>query len=120
MADAPFHPESPALLDEVHLDRQTFGDRDLAREVLVLFDAQAVRLAPAILDASLPAVERADAAHTLKGAARGVGAAAVAALAERIEGALRAGSEPPARDGSALRDAVAATRGRIAEVLARG
>lgn len=84
--------DAPAL-DRDHLAQATFGDAELAREVLGLFRAQVARLAPAIAaPGSLPA--RADAAHTLKGSARGVGAARVAALLETIERALRAGSEP--------------------------
>jgi HPt (histidine-containing phosphotransfer) domain-containing protein len=78
------------ILDLVHLARQTFGDRELERELLVLFEAQCRRLLP-VLAGSGPAGERGDAAHTLKGAARAVGAWRIAAVAEGIEGALAAG-----------------------------
>lgn len=62
---------------------QTFGDRDLEREVLSLFVAQARRVVP-----SLPALSDrtgADAAHLLKGSARGIGARHCAALADAYE-----------------------------------
>ncbi|WP_018263655.1 Hpt domain-containing protein [Methylobacterium sp. WSM2598] len=77
------------LIDRAALARATFGDADLAREVLGLFRAQCARLGPALADAARPAAERADLAHTLKGSAAGVGAARVGALAERLDAALR-------------------------------
>jgi HPt (histidine-containing phosphotransfer) domain-containing protein len=84
-------PETSAeqrVLDLVHLARQTFGDRDLEREVLALFEAQCRRLLPIL--AGAVARERGDAAHTLKGAARAVGAWRLAALADEFEMALAA------------------------------
>ncbi|SFU65654.1 Hpt domain-containing protein [Methylobacterium sp. 174MFSha1.1] len=86
------------LLDREHLDRQTFGDADLAREVLGLFAGQCDRLIPGLSDPDLAQEARADLAHTLKGSALGVGAARVAALAGRLEAALRAGDADGARD----------------------
>ncbi len=98
------------LLDRKHLDRQTFGDADLAREVLGLFADQCDRLIPGLLDPSLAPETRADLAHTLKGSALGVGAARVAALADRLEAALRAGEGETARDlEPALAEAVRET-----------
>ncbi|WP_082482665.1 Hpt domain-containing protein [Methylobacterium sp. Leaf123] len=94
------------LLDRAHLDAQTFGDADLAREVLGLFEDQCRRLMPAMAEASRPAEERADLAHTLKGAALGVGAMRVAAASTAVEAGLRAGGEA---DLDALRDATAQT-----------
>lgn len=85
------------LLDREHLDRQTFGDADLAREVLGLFAGQCDRLIPGLADPDLAPEARADLAHTLKGSALGVGAARVAALAGRLESALRAGDAESAR-----------------------
>jgi HPt (histidine-containing phosphotransfer) domain-containing protein len=84
-------PETSAeqrVLDLVHLARQTFGDRDLEREVLALFEAQCRRLLPILAGAAVR--ERGDAAHTLKGAARAVGAWRLAALADEFETALAA------------------------------
>ncbi len=98
--------ETPPLLDRAHLDAQTFGDADLAREVLELFAAQCRRLLPALLRAEGPAGDRADLAHTLKGAALGVGAMRVATASGAVEDGLRAGR---AIDLPALQDAVAAT-----------
>ncbi|MGE7416253.1 Hpt domain-containing protein [Methylobacterium tarhaniae] len=89
MRDAPME----TLLDRTHLDRQTFGDEDLAREVLALFAGQCDRLVPGLADPALDRQARADLAHTLKGSALGVGAARVAALAGRLEAALRAGDD---------------------------
>ncbi|NEU11773.1 Hpt domain-containing protein [Methylobacterium sp. BTF04] len=77
------------LIDRDHLGRQTFGDTELARELLDLFAQQCRRLVPGITDPSRPADERADLAHTLKGSALGIGAVDVAALATTIEDALR-------------------------------
>jgi HPt (histidine-containing phosphotransfer) domain-containing protein len=79
------------LLDRAHLDRQTFGDAELAREVLALFAGQCDRLMPGLADPDRTPEARAELAHTLKGSALGVGAARVAALAGALEAALRAG-----------------------------
>jgi HPt (histidine-containing phosphotransfer) domain-containing protein len=75
------------ILDLDHLGRQTFGDIALERELLALFEQQCVRLSP-ILVAHGPPIERADAAHTLKGSARAVGAWRLASLAETLERVL--------------------------------
>ena len=99
------------LLDRAFLDAQTFGDAALAAELLGLFDAQCRRLAPRLADAAVPPAERADAAHTLKGAARAIGARRVAALAALVEEALAAPQEASRLSAlaSALADAAAAT-----------
>ena len=103
---------SHPLIDREHLTAQTFGDADLAREVLGLFAEQCRRLTPAIL-AEGPAAERADLAHTLKGAALGVGAGRVAGASAAVEASLRA--EGTAPDGPELAAAVAATLALIEE-----
>ncbi|GJD62863.1 Hpt domain-containing protein [Methylobacterium frigidaeris] len=100
------------LLDRAHLDRQTFGDADLAREVLALFAGQCDRLVPGLSDLDLAPDARADLAHTLKGSALGIGAARVAALAGRLEAALRAG------DGETARALAPALAGTVQETLA--
>ena len=72
------------------LDRVTFSDRGLAREVLQMFDQQADSLLKVIRDTESTRM-RLEIAHRLKGAARGVGAFAVgeaAAAAEPIDPAL--------------------------------
>ena len=78
------------LLDGEHLDRQTFGDVMLERELLELFERQCERLGPVIAGAG-GARERFEAAHALKGSARAIGAWRVAAMAERAENLLSQG-----------------------------
>jgi HPt (histidine-containing phosphotransfer) domain-containing protein len=71
-------------LDLVHLSRYTLGNRGLEAELLGLFRAQAdiyvERLSSAASDK-----EWKDAAHSLKGSARGLGAWALADIAEEAE-----------------------------------
>lgn len=109
------HDDVP-VLDRDHLARQTFDDADLAREVLALFLGQIDKLGPTIL-APGPAVARADAAHTLKGSARGIGALRLAVLLQAIERDLRGGVEPGA-EIAALPDTLAATQSEIAPLIA--
>jgi HPt (histidine-containing phosphotransfer) domain-containing protein len=97
-------PGGSGPFDRSHLERMTHGDRALRAEVLRLFDAQAQRQLAAI-EAAADAVARAHAAHALKGAARGVGAFAVADAAEAVEGA----------DGAALTPALERLRARVAD-----
>jgi HPt (histidine-containing phosphotransfer) domain-containing protein len=77
------HPTNLSVLDGEHLARQTFGDRDLIREVLTLFLEQCATETPRLID-DTPG-DRAVRAHRLKGAARGIGAFAFAAALERVE-----------------------------------
>ena len=70
-------------IDLDHLARQTLGDSALEREVLALFTAQARLLAGRIGEAATEEERRM--IHTMKGAASGVGAFAVAEGAARIE-----------------------------------
>ncbi len=71
-------------IDLVHLSRFTLGDRALEREALELFASQAgiylERLRSAATDR-----EWRDAAHSLKGSARAIGAFRVGAAAELAE-----------------------------------
>jgi HPt (histidine-containing phosphotransfer) domain-containing protein len=99
-------------IDRAELDAQTGGDADLADEVLALFAGQCRSILPRLTDASLPAGQRADLAHTLKGSASGVGATQVRACADAAEAQLRAGAAPAALD--ALVQAVAAALAEIA------
>jgi len=71
-------------IDLAHLERATFGDRGLARDVLRLFERRCETLLRDIVDAP-DAGSRIFAAHTLKGAAKGVGAFAVADAAQAVE-----------------------------------
>lgn len=79
------------ILDLGYLRAQAFGDRVLERDLLDLFEQQCRRLLPAIVGRS-PLMTQGDATHTLKGAARAVGAGRVAALAEAIEDGIERGS----------------------------
>jgi HPt (histidine-containing phosphotransfer) domain-containing protein len=76
-------PSRSRPVDLIHLARQTMGDRALEQEVLSLFAQQAILVRDAITDAA-PA-ERLQLAHSLKGAASGVGAFAIAECATEIE-----------------------------------
>lgn len=72
------------LLDADHLSRQTMGDSALAAEVLALFTDQATATAET-LRKGVAEADRRYLAHTLTGAARGVGAWRVARLASLLE-----------------------------------
>lgn len=73
-----------APIDRSHLDQYVFGDRALLDEILTIFIDQASqwieRMDPALDDHAWHL-----AAHTLKGASRGVGAWALGDLAEAAE-----------------------------------
>lgn len=99
-------------IDRAELDAQTFGDAELADEVLALFAGQCRSILPRLTDPSLPAAQRADLAHTLKGSASGVGATRVRACADAAEARLRAGAGAVALDD--LVQAVAAALAEIA------
>lgn len=74
-----------APIDLNHLDRYTAGDLGLERELLDLFrDNAEAYLAQLAAASSDEAWHRA--AHTLKGAARGIGAGRIAELAQAVEG----------------------------------
>eukprot|EP01036_Dinobryon_divergens_P015116 gene15116-20449_t len=82
---ANFEPLMPqTAIDLAHLARQTGGDHDLERELLALFAQQCVHHLRTIHQAE-DSRARMDAAHTLKGAARAVGAWQVAEAADAIE-----------------------------------
>ncbi|KQP33471.1 Hpt domain-containing protein [Methylobacterium sp. Leaf100] len=100
-------------IDHDHLTRQTFGDAELARELLTLFAGQCHRLLPEIGDPARTRAERADLAHTLKGSALGIGAVSVAAASAMVEDALRSDGDPAL---APLAGAVAAALRAIAEV----
>ncbi len=102
-------------IDFAYLSRQTAGDRDLERELLVLFAQQCVIHLRAI-HGSTDRQMRMDAAHSLKGAARAVGAWQVAEAADRIEEGL-AGPEQQASE-SAL-DALSLAAAEARAVIAR-
>ncbi|MEO1304707.1 MAG: Hpt domain-containing protein [Pseudomonadota bacterium] len=99
-------------IDIEHLMSMTGGDADLADEVLDIFRNQAATWGR-MLDANLPQIEWADAAHALKGAGLSIGAHEFAALCADVE-ALGRGAESISRVQaatklSALKDSLAQT-----------
>ena len=112
MPSPPLAPDDGAL-DRDHLGRATLGQRDLEREVLTLFLTQVARVMNMLEGLG---ADSATLAHTLKGAALGIGAFGVADAARRFEEAVRAGDVaalPPAL--GALQQAVADAREAIAQ-----
>ena len=112
MPSPPLVPDDGPI-DIVHLRRMTLGDAALEREVLTMFSAQASRLAGALaaMPADAPAL-----AHTLKGAARAIGAFAVADAAAHLETLIRGGRQT-AEAVSELDDAVVQARAAIEAML---
>lgn len=81
-------PEKDAVdIDAAYLDQQTAGDRELAREIIGLFREQ-VRQQYEVITGRGDLRARCDAAHTLKGSSRAIGAWKVAAIVQDIEDAL--------------------------------
>jgi HPt (histidine-containing phosphotransfer) domain-containing protein len=74
----------PTPIDRDHLARFTFGSLPLELEVLALFAEQAPETL-SMLAMAAPGKPWRDAAHTLKGSARAVGAWRIAAIAEAAE-----------------------------------
>lgn len=70
-------------IDLVHLDSQTQGDQGLEAEILGMFETQST-IYLKMMDCS-DADTRIRAAHSLKGAARGIGAFDLADCAEEVE-----------------------------------
>jgi hypothetical protein len=77
-------PPPAAPIDLRFLERQSLGRQDLLREVLALFDVHAANQVRRVHAATSPRIRR-EAAHAIVGAARGVGAFAVAAAAQAVE-----------------------------------
>ncbi len=71
-------------VDLVHLSKFTMGNRDLEREVLTLFRKQSVLFIDRLRHANDDQTWR-EAAHTMKGSARGIGAWAVGDAAQEAE-----------------------------------
>lgn len=103
-------------LDLVHLSKYTFGDRSLEAELMGLFRSQA-GVYISRLEAAANAKDWRDAAHSLKGSARGLGAWALADLAEEAE--HRDFDDTSARhaDLARVRDAIATVSAFIDEML---
>lgn len=112
-------PAAP-VVDLTHLDRYTGGDRALNAEVLRLFDMQASEIVAklrAILDAREAKSWR-EATHTLKGAAKGIGAFGLAEAASLAEHLGPADDQAP-EALSALETDAAAVRAFIQDYLSR-
>jgi HPt (histidine-containing phosphotransfer) domain-containing protein len=95
-------------LDLCHLERNTLGNAEVAREVLTLFERQASRVIREIECAS-SRTRLAALAHSLKGSARGVGASKVAAASEDLERAAEV------RDSHALKQTIATLAAALEE-----
>ena len=108
----PLAPEGP-VLDLDHLERMTLGERELEREVLMLFAQQSADLLARL--EKLPR-EGASLAHTLKGSARGIGAFAVADAADDLERRLRQGL-PVTAEVAVLAQAIGSAQAAIDERL---
>lgn len=76
-------PASGMPLDMTHLSRQTMGDKHIEREVLAMFLRQIETVSGEIAMAGPDA--RRELAHALAGAARGIGAFALADCATALE-----------------------------------
>lgn len=75
----------PAVpIDLRFLEKQALGRQDLLREVLTLFDSHAANQVRVLHATTSPRARR-EAAHAILGAARGIGALAVAAAAQAVE-----------------------------------
>jgi HPt (histidine-containing phosphotransfer) domain-containing protein len=108
-------PAELPVIDRAHLARMTYGDSNLERELLELFDRQATILLARMRDSEAAAL--AGLAHTLKGSAVGVGAVGVAEAAAAAESA--AGLSQPERRAAidCLAAAVDRVRPEIAALL---
>lgn len=80
------------VIDRDHLKLMTGGDAGLAEEVIGLFQEQ-VKMWRRLLSASHPQESWADAAHSIKGSAVGIGASALARACARVETLGRSAEE---------------------------
>lgn len=103
-------------LDLVHLSKYTFGDRSLEGELLGLFRTQA-DIYVSRLETAGTAKDWCDAAHSLKGSARGLGAWSLADLAEEIEHHDFADKSTCLADVARVREAIAVVNGFIDELM---
>ena len=109
-----------APIDRVHLARYTMGNLALEIEILGLFAGQAPSTFAELKEAQTDKAWR-DAAHTLKGSARAVGAWRVAERAEQAE-ALTSAADELVRHTvlQALHDALAQSYAYIGSLDPRG
>ena len=114
MPSPPLAPDDGAI-DIEHLHRMTLGDASLEREVLAMFSAQAASVIASL--SALPA-DAGALAHTLKGAARAIGAFGVADAAGGLETLIGQHGDPT-QALAELGDAVAEARSAIDAILHR-
>jgi HPt (histidine-containing phosphotransfer) domain-containing protein len=100
------------LVDLAHLARQTLGNPELEQEILRLFHRQSAIYGEKVINAACRK-DCLEAAHTLKGSAKGVGAWSVADAAEKVEQA-NGNAETPISD---LQQAIDQTRNYINSLL---
>ncbi|MFZ3035615.1 MAG: Hpt domain-containing protein [Parvibaculum sp.] len=109
-------PASDRPLDLVHLSKYTFGDRSLEGELLGLFRSQA-GIYISRLEAAENAKDWRDAAHSLKGSARGLGAWSLGDLAEEVEHHDFADEAARHADVARVREAIAIVSVFIDELM---
>ncbi|MDX2237733.1 MAG: Hpt domain-containing protein [Hyphomonadaceae bacterium] len=102
-----------AILDEEHFGMMTGGDAALQAEIVTLFRAQA-ELWTRLLVVDAPVQTWRDAAHTLKGSARGLGLWALADACAQAEQLGRGG----AVDGREIAAGLERARAALADALA--
>lgn len=111
-------PDFNRPVDLVHLARFTLGNRSLEREVLGLFHTQCEIYLQRLKEAGEDKAW-ADAAHTIKGSARGIGAWHIATCAEAAEALKGAARETGCRDKLVeLERLIGEARGYIESLLA--
>lgn len=100
------------LFDQEHFRHMTGGDRDLQVEILGLFRAQA-QLWSRLLIPDAPVHTWRDAAHSLKGSARGLGLWALAEACETAEAMAKSG----VREGRLVSQQLQRVHAALAEAL---
>ncbi len=103
-------------IDLEYLSQFTANDPDVTREVLQIYCAQAEGWLGSLAGAADLTAWR-DAAHTLKGASRGVGALQVAQLAEGAEGLSALDAPERGEHFAGIEDAVARATRYAAQLL---
>jgi HPt (histidine-containing phosphotransfer) domain-containing protein len=110
-------------VDLQHLERYTGGDRALDREILGLFDQQCREILErlvAVAKDSGDAKSWREITHTLKGAARGIGAWSLADAAAQAEIAALTDRKGVLECLERIKETSAAVHGFIEEFLQRG
>lgn len=103
---------SPHVFDRPHFAHMTGGDVSLEAEIVHIFRVQ-TELWSRLLIPDAPTPIWRDAAHTVKGSARGLGLWALAEACERAEELGKGG----AVEGALVSEALAGVRAALAEAL---